>query len=529
MQGRRPPAVLTLRVSPKNLLVVVSSAALFCLLRVLITERIPNPFIPGGVIALEMVIPIIVAILFGAGTGAATGLLGPGLTYLATLGAQGFSERAFLLVSVGPLACSAFLAGRTAQHFPLPVSALFVALAHLLNIVLFYLLGLRGAPELFNPSVAFGLAGETMTDMLLICLVCELWTSPQEALGPKLGKQSVPLLCLAAVGLAYSAVFASRWSAGSSTDGLFVCYFVILLSIMSYGSAAGFLAAIISALEAIHISLVAVNPGVQSTTFLHSFLFGTMALLSSELVRAREKVNQLELENQFMKEREQFMDSMVHEVKSPLTAILSSAGLLAEEVKDKLLARAVANIKQSAEDLDGRLTDLLEATTTENKEYKLDRRNIDPAEFLDRAISSASPLFSAKVQELTTEISPLPQIEGDPRRLAQAVFNILENASKYTPPGGSIAVRAYQEGRDVVVEIQDTGPGIPEAELERIFAPYARLERANGVAGFGLGLFLARKVVEAHGGRIRAESHPGGGTRFTLFLPAEARGEHSDH
>ena len=116
--------------------------------------------------------------------------------------------------------------------------------------------------------------------------------------------------------------------------------------------------------------------------------------------------------------------------------------------------------------------------------------------------------------------SDLPGVLADPDRLAQALGNLLSNAIAYTPPGGKITLAAGAGAGEVWIRVTDTGPGIPLAEQRRIFTPFYRGRRSGrSPSGMGLGLSIARDLLEAHGGRIELASQPGRGSQFTLVLP----------
>ena len=112
-------------------------------------------------------------------------------------------------------------------------------------------------------------------------------------------------------------------------------------------------------------------------------------------------------------------------------------------------------------------------------------------------------------------------IHGDKHLLAQAFANLLDNAIKYTPEGGNVAIAVQTEGMEARVTIADSGPGIPEAELNRVFEPFYRLEssRSRDTGGTGLGLSIARNVARAHGGELTLRNHPQGGLEARLELP----------
>lgn len=120
------------------------------------------------------------------------------------------------------------------------------------------------------------------------------------------------------------------------------------------------------------------------------------------------------------------------------------------------------------------------------------------------------------------EIPPdLPVVQVDPERLAQALDNLVDNAFKFTPAGGCVTLRADVRDREIRIQVQDTGPGIPPEELPRLFEPFYRGSQ-EGHPGLGLGLFLTRTIVEAHGGHLEVESRPGEGSGFTIVLPLES-------
>jgi len=138
-----------------------------------------------------------------------------------------------------------------------------------------------------------------------------------------------------------------------------------------------------------------------------------------------------------------------------------------------------------------------------------------------------SPVASSHGQALILELpSSLPLARAEEGRLRQVVLNLLNNASKFTPGGGKIVLRAKEDGADLVVEVQDTGRGINAAEQQRLFEPYHRLESdREHLSGLGLGLALCKTLVELHGGRIWVQSEAGKGSTFGFSVPQEAAGK----
>ncbi len=140
-----------------------------------------------------------------------------------------------------------------------------------------------------------------------------------------------------------------------------------------------------------------------------------------------------------------------------------------------------------------------------------------------RVADEMMPMFASAEQSLTLDLPPsLPKFQADGDRLQQVIMNLLTNSSKFTPPGGKITLRVKQEEAAVIVEVQDTGPGIKEELQERLFNPYYRVEGdRERLSGLGLGLALCKTLVELHGGRIWVESHLGKGSTFSFSIPLD--------
>jgi signal transduction histidine kinase len=155
---------------------------------------------------------------------------------------------------------------------------------------------------------------------------------------------------------------------------------------------------------------------------------------------------------------------------------------------------------------------------------ELERRLIEPATWLAPVLAPWRQAIQSKGVRWHVTLAPhLPALSADPDRLAQAIGNLLSNALKYTPPGGSVSVEVTVEDGALCIAVADSGPGIPIQEQERIFVPFHRGPRTGRQPrGMGLGLNIARELVVAHGGRLDLRSAPGQGSRFTIRLPLDA-------
>ncbi len=238
--------------------------------------------------------------------------------------------------------------------------------------------------------------------------------------------------------------------------------------------------------------------------------------------REKERADMLEKIDQM---RTDFLLAVSHELRTPLTSIKASGDMLAEEMvlaPDSPPRRLLNIIRRSTDRLEGRVNELLDFVKLQNQAMELDPEDTDMREALKEIAETAQPMFSLKGQTLKMEIpAELPHAFVDWLRLEQVVMNLLDNASKFTPGGGHIALRARVEADDLIVEVQDDGYGIPEGEQDMIFQPYYRYMRSGGSSprGLGLGLAIVKSLVELHGGRVWVKSQPGQGSTFFFSIP----------
>ncbi|MDY7075885.1 MAG: HAMP domain-containing sensor histidine kinase, partial [Chloroflexota bacterium] len=155
----------------------------------------------------------------------------------------------------------------------------------------------------------------------------------------------------------------------------------------------------------------------------------------------------------------------------------------------------------------------------------LERTPVDIAELLQEAVTLAQEQPESEGRQLTLTLPqapwPVPDITGDWDLIFLAAYNLLDNALKFTRPGDTVEVRAFEDGPLVAIEVADTGPGIPQEETPRVWEELYRGQGARGVPGSGLGLALVRAIVERHGGRVTLRSRVGQGTMVTIRLPAK--------
>ena len=222
--------------------------------------------------------------------------------------------------------------------------------------------------------------------------------------------------------------------------------------------------------------------------------------------------------------RQDFVANVSHEFKTPLTAIQGFAEtLLTGAIDDpQNRTRFLGIILEHARRLARLTDDLLELSQIEAERLQMEIRPLRVEELVNGCLETTRLRAAEKDIRLSAELpAGLPEVAGDHRRLAEVLQNLLDNALQYTPPGGSIVVRAKVGEREVVLTVADTGIGIPEAEQARIFERFYRVDaaRSREVGGTGLGLAIAKHLVEAHGGRLWVESEVGRGSQFHFSVP----------
>ena len=241
-----------------------------------------------------------------------------------------------------------------------------------------------------------------------------------------------------------------------------------------------------------------------------------------ERIYKQERNLRRELEVQ-MKQRIDFTRAVVHELKTPLTALLAASDLLVADIKEEPYVTLVSNIQRGTLNLDARINELLDLARCEMGMLQIKYRPVDLLQLLQEVADYVTPEATKKHQFFILDFPPsLPIVQADQERLRQVVLNLLDNAFKFTPEEGRITLMAEQEGGKLVVKIQDTGRGIAKEKQKRLFKPYHRLESdREQFSGLGLGLALCKNLVELHRGQIWVESHEGNGSTFSFFLPIE--------
>jgi signal transduction histidine kinase len=227
-----------------------------------------------------------------------------------------------------------------------------------------------------------------------------------------------------------------------------------------------------------------------------------------------------------LKERTEFFAALSHELRTPLAIIRGQAKMMLDPTYPKgvkWVTQTGAVIDDSAAQLLSTVNDVLELARAESGRFELDVETIDLPDVVRGARPTIEGLTRANGLEIAVDVPDnLPPVRADRTRLREVIVNLVDNAAKYTPEGGAVDVSASARNGSVVVSVSDTGVGIPPEAGELIFEPFFRVpgtKAQRGQASSGLGLALAKRIVEAQGGKITFESRPEAGTTFTFTLP----------
>jgi signal transduction histidine kinase len=219
--------------------------------------------------------------------------------------------------------------------------------------------------------------------------------------------------------------------------------------------------------------------------------------------------------------KDEFVSSVSHELRTPLTSISGYVELLLEDEPLEQRRNYLQIVDRNAERLLGLVSDLLFAARLQDGRLELDRERVDLRTLVLEAVESARPRAESGQVTLAVDAQAVPLVDGERSRLAQLLDNLLSNAIKFTPPGGRVSVRVRAAGDMVRLEVSDTGIGMSPADRDRLFQRFYRAQSAleQQIQGTGLGLYISRAIVDAHGGRIGVESEEGNGTTFVVDLP----------
>jgi two-component system, OmpR family, sensor histidine kinase KdpD len=250
-----------------------------------------------------------------------------------------------------------------------------------------------------------------------------------------------------------------------------------------------------------------------------------LVAIALERVRTEEAANRAEAARQSEEFKSTLLDAVAHEFKTPLTSIKAGSTALLSDASLSPQTRELATIiDEEADRLKILVSEAARMAQIDAGKVRLERATVDVGDLMRRVMGRFESRAEGRELKLTMGDGS-PRVCADRELLALAIRQLVDNALKYSPPGSPVTVSAGSEDHQVVIRVRDRGAGIAERDRERIFEKfYRRADAKNGVPGTGLGLFIAREIVRAHGGEIRVESAPGNGSEFCVSLPAEDGG-----
>lgn len=227
--------------------------------------------------------------------------------------------------------------------------------------------------------------------------------------------------------------------------------------------------------------------------------------------------------------KSQFLANMSHELRTPLNAIIGFSEVMGEEMFGPIGTETyrgyITDIHGSAKHLLEIISEILDMSRIEAGQYQIEEEEIALRPLVEDTVAMVAPLLrNANLQLDLARVDPLLRLRADRRVLKQVLLNLLSNSIKFTPADGRIAVcTVLQSDGGVGLQVADTGEGIPADRLARLFEPFQQGDavRARRQGGAGLGLWISRGLVRAHGGELHLESQPGRGTTAHIALPAE--------
>ena len=245
---------------------------------------------------------------------------------------------------------------------------------------------------------------------------------------------------------------------------------------------------------------------------------------SGELRRLSETFNSMSEKLEMLDQsRNQFVSNASHELKTPLATmkILLESIIYQPEMDADMRTEFLNDINKEIDRLNLIIGDLLTLVSMDSKTMRLNRTTFSLAQLVTDTAHRLDLVLKQRNQELKLQLSDRCEMYADNAKLTQVVYNLMENASKYTQEGGAIRVRLIRSGRDAILTVTDNGPGIPKADQAHIFDRFYRVDKARSreTGGTGLGLSIVHQMVLMHGGTVSVDSEEGSGSTFTVELP----------
>lgn len=268
------------------------------------------------------------------------------------------------------------------------------------------------------------------------------------------------------------------------------------------------------------VDVLTVNPNFLIRV---PFMFGISIFygyLANEVKREKRRIERLEESIQL---KRQIASGLAHDIKTPLNVIMGHAELLAADSGNQTMGRSsIECIRRNADDIVKLISDFLLISKMETVQPDSAKNFIQMNEIAEDVVGEQTVVAREKTLRVSLDLEKdLKPVMADQSQMHRALSNLVSNAIKFTPPGGSITVTSRNGKDNVSLQVKDTGPGIAEEDLSSLFSEYKRLKSAGNTMGTGLGLFIVKTIVEAHGGVVEVKSEEGLGTTFTISVPTD--------
>ena len=288
-------------------------------------------------------------------------------------------------------------------------------------------------------------------------------------------------------------------------------------------------AAVVSVIGAFIFSRVITNPIAALIRSIQRMGRGDLSVRvavkgSGELRRLAQTFNTMSEKLELLdKTRNQFVSNASHELKTPLSTmkILLETMIYQPDMEAGLQSEFLSDVNKEIDRLSLIISDLLTLVSMDSKTMRLNRTTFSLAQLVRDTAHRLMPVAEKRRQEIKLHLSDNCEMYADNAKLTQAIYNLMDNALKYSPDGGIIRLRLVRSGRDAVLTIADNGPGIPKDDQAHIFDRFYRVDKARGrdSGGTGLGLAIVHQLILMHGGSVSVESEEGHGSTFTVELP----------
>ena len=289
------------------------------------------------------------------------------------------------------------------------------------------------------------------------------------------------------------------------------------------------IAAVIAMVIALVFSRILTRPIVSLTRSIQRMGRGDFSTRvpvtgSGEIRRLSETFNTMSEKLEMLDQsRNQFVSNASHELKTPLATmkILLESIIYQPDMDSDMRSEFLTDINKEIDRLNMVIVDLLTLVSMDSKTMRLNRTTFSLSQLVTDTADRLKLVLDQRNQELKLNLSDRCEMYADNAKLTQVVYNLMENASKYTQEGGTIRVRLIRSGRDAILTVSDNGPGIPKEDQAHIFDRFYRVDKARSreTGGTGLGLSIVHQMVLMHGGTVSVESEEGNGTTFTVELP----------